>query len=423
LIINNFLKGSFGQGVAVLSGGTALAQAITLLALPVLTRLYSADEFGVLGVFTAILGILLVIACFRYEIAVPLPEDDVDAANLAGVAIVGVLLTCLSTTILVAVFGKSFAASTDQENLQNYLWLLPIAVGVGGIYSVFQYWAIRKKAYKRIARTRLEQAIGGSGTQLIMGLVSSGAVGLIIGQIVHGGAGAAGLARRAYSEDKRSIGAVSIRGMREEAARYVRFPKFSMLEALANTTASNIPLILIAGMVAGAEVGYLLLAIRVLQAPMGLIGSSVGQVFYSHAVDAERENRLAAFTRETISKLALTSVLPILLLAVAAPPTFGLVFGDGWERAGVLVAWMAPSFFFQFLSSPVSMTLHILGRQDIALLLQCFGAIARIGAVILFPHFAAEAFAMSGAVFYISYLICILVLLQRSSRNRSGPAA
>ena len=423
MIVNRFLRSSFGRGVAVLTGSTALAQGITLLALPILTRLYSPEDFGVLGVFTALLGIILVIACLRYEIALPLPEDDSDAANLAGAALLGVLLTSLLTGFLVAVFGDTFVAMVGQEGLRNYLWLLPIAVGAAGTYAVFQYWAIRKKAYKRIARTRLEQALGGSGTQVLLGLAGAGSIGLVIGHVVNCGAGAIGLARRAISEDRLSFGVVSAKRVAREARRYARFPKYSMLEALANTSASNIPLILIAGMVAGAEVGYLLLAMRVLQAPMGLIGTSVGQVFYAHAVDAHRENRLDAFARNTIRKLALVSFGPLLLLALAAPPTFGIVFGDGWERAGLLVAWMAPSFFFQFLSSPVSMTLHVLGRQDIAMLLQGFGAFMRIGAVILFPHLAAEAFAVSGAVFYLGYLICILVLLNRPSQDRSGSFA
>ena len=49
--------GSFGRGVAVLAGGTAFGQALAIIASPILTRLYGPEDFGVLAVYTSIIGI------------------------------------------------------------------------------------------------------------------------------------------------------------------------------------------------------------------------------------------------------------------------------------------------------------------------------------------------------------------------------
>ncbi|MGQ9623675.1 MAG: lipopolysaccharide biosynthesis protein, partial [Candidatus Caldatribacteriaceae bacterium] len=84
-------RGRFGRSVLLLAGGTALGQAVTVLVSPILTRLYSPEDFGVFGVYASLLGIVAVIASLRYEYAIPLPEEDETAANILALCF-GVLL-------------------------------------------------------------------------------------------------------------------------------------------------------------------------------------------------------------------------------------------------------------------------------------------------------------------------------------------
>ena len=91
-------RGRFAKGVAVLAGGAALGQAITVLVSPILTRLYSPEDFGVFGVYASILGIVTVIASLRYEYALPFPEDGETAANI--------LALCFLKALRLQVIGK-----------------------------------------------------------------------------------------------------------------------------------------------------------------------------------------------------------------------------------------------------------------------------------------------------------------------------
>ena len=53
--VKRFLpESAFAKNVNVLVGGTALGQVITVLASPLLTRLYAAEDFGVLAVYSSI---------------------------------------------------------------------------------------------------------------------------------------------------------------------------------------------------------------------------------------------------------------------------------------------------------------------------------------------------------------------------------
>jgi len=53
--------------------------------------------------------------------------------------------------------------------LADYLWLLPVALLGGGVYQCLSYWAIRRQDFRRLARTRLAQASGQVGSQVIIG--------------------------------------------------------------------------------------------------------------------------------------------------------------------------------------------------------------------------------------------------------------
>jgi O-antigen/teichoic acid export membrane protein len=199
--------------------------------------------------------------------------------------------------------------------------------------------------------------------------------------------------------------------LRAAAAEFRRFPLFTAPEAFANAASIQVPILLIAGRVPGAEVGFLMLGMRLMQAPLALVGSSVAQVYYSHAVTEHREGRLAGFTAEVIGRLASAGVGPLIFVGILAPWVSEPVLGAGWQRAGVLVSWMTPWFIFQFLSSPVSQVLYVTSNQPVALILQVCGLVLRLSTVLAVAavagHRTAEGYAMSGFVFYLVYLLVV----------------
>lgn len=402
--LKNLLNSSFARSVLALVGGTAMAQALNVLVLPLLTRLYSPADFGVLAVFAALFGMISIVACLRYEIAIPLPERDETAANLLALSVLCLGGVSLLAIVLVTLFSAEIATLMQAPLLAQYLWLLPIAIMATSGYGIFQFWATRKKAFTRIARTRIEQALCGVSTQATLGWYGFGALGLIVGHIVTNGAGVLGLAKRAYNDDKAVLAHISYAQIKSVACEYSRFPKYSACEALANSAGIQIPIILIASLATHAEAGYLMLAMRVMQVPMSLIGASISQVYFSRAVDEHRNGTLGDFTANVIGKLAKVGIGPMLFIGIVSPTLFGFVFGLHWARAGELVAWMTPWFVLQFLAAPISMSLHVTANQRTALVLTLFGLILRVsllyvGAVQL-NGYASEGYALSGFIFY-----------------------
>jgi|26BtaG_2_1085354.scaffolds.fasta_scaffold00671_2 O-antigen/teichoic acid export membrane protein len=413
-------QGGFLKSVSVLAGGTAFAQIIAVIVLPIITRLYSPEDFALFAVYASILSILAVAICLRFEIAIPLPEKDEDALSLVILA----LLSNVGLTLLIAVsillFQDSILDIIKQPQLAPFIWFIPIGVFFAGLYNALQYWTTRKKQFTTIAKTRMTQSIASSSVQIGSGAFSFGAFGLILGHVINSSTGIIRLFISFRKETKELLNTISIPKLKKNWKRYDKFPKYSTFESLANVGAMQLPVIIIAAVALGPEAGYLMLAMKVMAIPMSLIGGAMAQVYLAHAPEYYNRGSLREYTVQTIKQIAKIAVIPIISIGVVAPFIFPVVFGESWVKAGYMVLWMIPWFVMQILSSPVSMSLHITGNQRIALMLQIAGLIIRVGFLSLISMFYSEwvfeYYAISGFIFYTLYLIIILMILRHNSQ-------
>ncbi len=410
--IKKITTSSFVRNVVLLASGTIAAQAVVLLLLPVLTRLYGPSDFGLLGVFVAITAILTVAACLRLDMATPLPERDDEAINL-------VILGCIAATVISSLIAVAIVLAPDliisvlqQSDLKPYLWLVPICVWLAAIYSALMFWSIRKKRFGSVAITQLTRAIGGTGSQTGLGIVGVTPGGLVFGQAIYLGLGWAGLAGQFLRSDAQLLKTVTRRTLLETFQSYRRFPIYSVPESLLNTAANSVPIILIGALVGKEEAGFMLVAQRVASIPTGLLGSSLSRVFLAESGERQRTGELGGFTRHVMFRLLQVGLIPFVALAIIAPSAFPLIFGSGWERAGEMVTWMVPYMMLQLIVSPVSTLLHTVGNQWLALKVQALGFTLLVGAPSLTAFVGSDAifasFAIAATFYYSAYLMAVL---------------
>ena len=87
----------FYKNILILLRGSALAQFIPLLISPLVARLYSPQEFGVLALFTSISTIFGSVINGRYEQALVLVESEKEAKH---VTILSILISFIASIFL-----------------------------------------------------------------------------------------------------------------------------------------------------------------------------------------------------------------------------------------------------------------------------------------------------------------------------------
>jgi O-antigen/teichoic acid export membrane protein len=400
-----FKTSTFANNVSILVGGAGIGQGIIIIASPVLTRLYAPEDFGVLAVYSSLLGILSVISSLRYQVAIPLPNSDQDALNLVALCSMIVSIIAILVLIIIIPFSDDISKFLNTPQLSNYLWLLPIGLFLSGIYQVVYYWAVRGKYFIKIAKTRINQSV----TLIIIQLLGFqfGSLALILGQTFGQGMGSVYLAKEFISHTK--LKQIKLIDLKRTLIQYRRFPLLSSWASLLNACALQFPYLIFAFLFGANTAGIYALAHRVLSLPMSMVGTAVGNVFFSNAIEANLQNRLDIVVREVFQKLSQIAMPPLIVLIIAGPEIFTIVFGSQWYQAGNFARWMAPWIYIAFVTSPLSHTLIILESQGIELFFQLFLFITRICSIVI--GFFFYNITMTIAFISISSFICYFILL------------
>lgn len=412
------------RGAASLAGGTVIGQALAIAASPVLTRLYVPEDFGTFAVYAALLGWLSVAAGLKYEVAIALPRRDGTAANVLAVACLWVLGVAALVGLAGLPFGELASNYLNAPNLARYLWLLPVGLVAAGLYRTFNYWAIRVKDYSRIARTKVSQGVGQTATQVLLGLLSAGPLGLMIGAVVGHSAGLGTLARTFVASPAVRERAITWPRIQRVGRRYFKFGFLATLAALVNSAGLHAVPLLFAGFYGPAVAGWMALADRLTSIPVTLIGTSLGQVYFgeirNHRTSPEK---LQGMLLKTSGVLLLIAVVPALVLGLTGGPLFRLAFGAEWYEAGIyaqlLVVWLVA----KFVAFPVSQNLNILERQDLSMawstmrLALVVASIAVPAALGWSPRWAVASFSVAAGFSYAALLALNLFAIRRHSRR------
>ncbi len=360
-------KSEFSHNVLTLMTGTTIAQAIPIAISPILTRIYTPEDFGLLALFVAIASIFGSIANGRYELAIMLPKKDEDAINIFALGFIITLAISLSLLVLVVLFNDYFTKLLNNDEIGVWLYFVPIAVFFTGLYNILNYFNNRKKNYKDIANATIVKSIILAIIQLSIGFIKQGVSGLISGQIISNLFANMKLLKNII-KDKVLMSKISKVKIIALAKKYKDFPKFSMWAVLANTLSQHLTNILISAFYSVATLGFYSLVQRVLGMPSALIGGSIGQVFFQEATKEKQQTGNAINTfNSTIKKLIIIGFPSFGILFFIVEDLFAFVFGEEWRIAGTYAQIVVPLFFIRFISSTVSSINIVFERQKIGL--------------------------------------------------------
>lgn len=367
---------SENRSVAILAGGSAVAQMIGLLASPILSRLYGPEDFGVATAFGAVLGALSILATCRYEMAITTTEGEAQAFDL--------LLLCFALAGATGVvFGT--VAWVGRERLfpmlglaraGAYWWLIPITSVGTAAYQAVYYWALRKKAYGALSKTRFAQAVSGALTSVGVGCCWKGPLGLLLGTLLTQCAGVLTLSKAAFSALGRANRPAGFVRLKTVLVGQRRFAFFTTGAALLNTTGLTLPPLLLAMWFGEKATGQFGLAYRVVALPSTLVGAAVSQVFLAEASQRLRDNTggVGLLFHSMVRRMAVLALLNV-LAALTYPFLFGYVFGARWQEAGTFALVISLYCAAQLVVSPTSCIVILLGRQDLQCVLDGLRAI------------------------------------------------
>lgn len=411
---------SFLGDIARLISGTVIAQIVSFAVTPVLVRLYAPEHFGIYAVFVSITGIVTIVVCLRYDYAILLPDDDSGAVNVFFVSLASVMIVSLLSLMILWLGGKHVFALLNAQELYPYLWLIPVAVFVNGLLLALRAWTSRSRNFNRISTATVAASLSTACFQLGLGLlgklssvslIAAYVLGVVISTFVLG-------AYVLKNDYQLLLKYVDSDKMWKLAVHYRKFPLVDSWGAFFNNLSWQLPPLMLSIFFGQTVVGYYSLAYRLVQVPMSLVGTSIGQVFYQRTSELKSQAKpIASIVEVTFHRLALLGLLPALVFMLIGQEAFILVFGAKWGEAGAYVQILSLWTFFWFVSSPLSTVFTVMERQELFLLFTSANLITRflalaIGGIFHNVNLALVLFAISGVGVYGGILLASLIVAQ-----------
>ncbi|PKP11432.1 MAG: hypothetical protein CVU09_03970 [Bacteroidetes bacterium HGW-Bacteroidetes-4] len=408
---NKIINDPFWRNVATLFSGSAIAQALPILILPVITRLYSKEALGFYFVYAAIGMLTQIVASLNFELAIIIPKEKKEANTVTQLSYITVGFVSLMMLGLIVFVNDYISIRITQKAFVYLIYAIPLSAFLLGVFNVSIYYLNRQNKYRIIATGKILKAVTFTLSQVVFGFMGNIPSGLIIGLIIGQFISALYLIYKVFA-DKHFIFTCQFSNLLKMVRKYRDMPVFNTLISVIGTLSNQLPFFFLSkyfGVVYSGEYG---LANRVVSTPMGLIGTSIGQVFYKEAADVvNKKGNLYHLVKTTYLRLLKIAFLPFLILFFLSPWLFPFLFSNEYQVSGQMTQVLIPWLFMSFLNSPMSYLFDVLNKQRFMAVFHVTYLITRVGGLFLGYYWTKNALITVAIFSAIGFLFNIYIII------------
>jgi len=343
-----FLNNNYLKQTKVIISSSIISKLITVISLPIITRIYDPDNFGVYTAFASTIGLINPISTFRYERAITIAKNQDEEIKI--------VITCILLSIFTSILLFFGIIIVEQFffKFRNFIEIL-IAVPTGsmliGIYQPLYYYAIKKQAFKSISRSKLIQSIGALISQLI--LFPTGSIGLIVGYIILNSAGFEGYYFYFLKISFRSIKKYLL-NIPYIIKKYSDFGFYLFLSSIVEQIGTNLPKILILNAYGQEILGFLGLSISLYNIPIFIALNSFGTFFIGNVNNLFIKGSLKKEIKKIILNLFIFGFLLCLITNILVPNLIGIFLPYKWFPIINIIRIISPLFVCELISSTIN---------------------------------------------------------------------
>lgn len=362
-LVISLKQSSFLKNILIVMSGTAIAQVVAYALSPIISRLFTPEDFGIFGSFTAVAGIIGALITLDYSQASMLPKEKHDAINLFCLSTLSTIFITLLVTLISALKPSIFFSLTKTKGFWP-LFLFFLTLLITGINNGSQAWAVRSKAFKRTSVSQVIRSLGSSGSRIILGVFKAGSFGLIISNIFANLLASINLIQVVIPDLMSMKNDINFKKMKSLAREYIDFPLYSASQNFVNAISSGLPVLLITRFYGLSAAGAYAFSMTIIQAPMSLVLTALRQVLFQKACEFQHEGKgIFLLYIRTVIVLFAIAFIPSLILLIWAPQIFTFIFGARWQLAGILARSLVIWMLFVFCNLPAVIFSRIIRIQ------------------------------------------------------------
>ena len=410
------------RNVGKLLSANVIAQAIGLLVYPVLTRLYSPEDFGLLNLFSSIAGVLVLLATAEYQYAIVLPKEDGKARSLVHLCLL-LLIVVTGVVVLSIPFAAPLANLFNAPSLAQYWYLLPVLVFGLGLWNILNYWYIRKSAFTRVSGYQITQSVFSAVSKIGFGTLGWLRGGLIFATVLSPLFSlllSIGFAWKQYLRELLTFDRQKIRLVAKE---FANFPKFNLLHSLVNMVGLSLPVWVLTPHFGLDEVGRLSLAMMAAFVPLNILARACYQVLFQRVSEQVQLRRsIRGLLRKFVCWMSVAVVVGLAVVYFFLPQMVAILFGAEWTETAAIIKALYPFLLFTPLCGSLCFLSDVFAKQKISMWLEigyvtCLAITLSVGVYMGNFIGAIRFFAWTGFLYLLIQFIWFLSLAFRYERE------
>ena len=402
--------------MGTLLSGNVLAQIISLAAYFALTRIFSAEDYGLYSIFYSYIEVLIILSTCKYELAIVAADTDSEAQAMARFTL---RLNAIVSTVLLTVVLALWLAGVLPGNFAQLGWmvlLIPPMVFFCGTSRVYSFLFNRGHHYSTMALSETVNAAAGAIIKIGLGLLGVLQAGMPVGTVAGRAVG-----NLVYRLKKSEVGSWKSEksALLAVARKHVNFPRYVATKDFINSFSSNLPFLWLALYFDRADVGLFALALTFTFRPVNILNVAFEQVLYARTAEGVREGRSVSGMIGRFLLILTVVALPLFVLAwFVAEPVFAFCFGGRWAGCGVYVQALLPWVYLMLSSTSLMFISNVFSTQKTEFGFYLVLLALRVAAIAVGIHagsflLAIRLYATAGALVAASLLVWYLWQVRR----------
>lgn len=406
--VERILKLPLVSNTLKLSSSSALMMFLPLVVTPILSRLYTPEDYGDWGVYSSLLYIIGALIFLSYENTIVKSNDDEEIPSLIALCII-ILLIILLCVAIVFFIGK-WIGLRFFECFPSLTYLL-FGVFFSGLYTLASNYANRKNQYSSMAFASIVNGLSQAALRILFGVLPLISYGLICGNVLAQGIATfflLFLIRKIFPIS--FFQQISLRAIKKIAINYKKFPIYDAPARLIEFAIGNVAIIILYSFWSKDDVGCFSIVTQFLLIPMTIIGSAMSNVFFREL--SEKSDDLGAISDVTRKSAKITfsiAMIPTLFLACGGDYLFVKFLGTRWNDAGTMALCMSVFSVPIILSEPLLAVFKTLDQQEIRFRINLFNVTISLGILVLSSMFLRNIH-LSILLYSISYATARFIL-------------
>ena len=404
------LRTSFARHASILSSGQFMAAAVSLLAAPVLSRIYPPAAYGVLASYMAVAAVLSTISNWQYSQAIIVESSHRRAFALVWLSIYATLASTVGATAIGIGLWLLPSAGHELHEAAAWFLLLPLTVLCAGPVAALGALATRLAHFRRIATVQVLASVVTVAFSFGLGLAHWGVTGLMVGYFAGQICSLIVYGRLWLSLDRPPR--PKWRYVKALASKHRHFAFWTTPSMFVGQFGMQVPIYLLGLANNLTYVGAFSRGRQLLLLPLGLVGTAISQVFYQRAsADMARDGNCVRLYRKAAIGLFVLATPPVAVLMIIAPWLFTFLLGPNWTIAGEIARVLAPMLLLQLICGPIAIVMLIAGRQAEDFWFQTgFAALTAVFAGIplvlgLGAYAIVVGYAVGQSLMYLAYFV------------------